>query len=92
MEYGITLDMPLMYKTKADTVRMAQQFDALDLLAYTHTCYNGVFPPCNECPACVLRARGFSEAGIEDPLMRRARTTNGHGGSCCEHHGHYGSV
>jgi 7-cyano-7-deazaguanine synthase len=42
-------------------------------MAYTHTCYNGRQPPCGECPACLLRAKGFAEAGIADPLMERLR-------------------
>ncbi|NBW41275.1 7-cyano-7-deazaguanine synthase QueC, partial [bacterium] len=26
-------------------------------------------PPCGHCPACLLRAKGFQEAGEEDPLL-----------------------
>lgn len=69
MEYPITLHAPLMFKSKADTVRLARDLGALPALADTHTCYNGIYPPCGECPACQLRARGFAEAGIADPLL-----------------------
>jgi len=50
-------------------VLLAQDLGALDALADSHTCYNGVRPPCGECAACVLRAKGFEEAGIADPLL-----------------------
>ncbi|MCH7898321.1 MAG: 7-cyano-7-deazaguanine synthase, partial [Proteobacteria bacterium] len=40
--------------------------------AWTHTGYNGVRPPCGSCAACELRARGFAEAGIEDPLLAQS--------------------
>ena len=69
MEYEITLHAPLMFKSKADTVRLASELGALPALADTHTCYNGVRPPCDACPACQLRARGFAEAGMDDPLF-----------------------
>jgi 7-cyano-7-deazaguanine synthase len=73
MEYEITIHTPLMFKSKADTVRMARDVGALPALADTHTCYNGAQPPCSECPACRLRAMGFAEAGIIDPLVERFR-------------------
>ncbi|MCD6024723.1 MAG: aluminum resistance protein [Fibrobacteria bacterium] len=63
---------PLMFRTKAESVALARRWGALESLAYTHTCYEGAFPPCGKCPACVLRARGFAEAGIPDPLVERA--------------------
>jgi 7-cyano-7-deazaguanine synthase len=43
----------------------------LPAMGHTHTCYNGQQPPCGECPACVLRAQGFAEAGLLDPLVAR---------------------
>ena len=73
MECAITIHAPLMFQSKADTVRLAQALGALPALAYSHTCYNGQQPPCGECPACRLRARGFAEAGIADPLLERFR-------------------
>jgi len=73
MDYEITLHTPLRFRSKADTVRLARDLGALPALADTHTCYHGQQPPCGECPACVLRARGFAEAGIPDPLVERFR-------------------
>jgi 7-cyano-7-deazaguanine synthase len=73
MEWSVRIHTPLMFLTKAESVRLAQEVGALDALAYSHTCYEGRFPPCGVCPACRLRAKGFEEAGIEDPLLVRAR-------------------
>lgn len=72
MESEFTLHTPLMHLSKAETVRLAQQHDAMGALAFSHTCYNGIFPPCETCPACELRAKGFCEAGVVDPLVARA--------------------
>lgn len=69
MESEVTILTPLMHLTKKETVEMARDLGALRAMALTHTCYNGERPPCGECPACRLRARGFAEAGIEDPLL-----------------------
>jgi 7-cyano-7-deazaguanine synthase len=69
METDIRIHTPLMHLSKAETVELARDVGALDAMADTHTCYNGQRPPCGGCPACVLRAKGFEEAGIPDPLV-----------------------
>jgi 7-cyano-7-deazaguanine synthase len=69
MASEFTIHTPLMHLTKADTVRLLQRLGRLDLLALSHTCYNGQVPPCGTCPACLLRAKGFAEAGVADPLV-----------------------
>lgn len=75
MEWEIHIHTPLMFISKAETVKLAIELGALQAMAYSHTCYNGSVPPCGTCPACKLRAKGFQEAGIEDPLI--TRTTRG---------------
>jgi 7-cyano-7-deazaguanine synthase len=71
MESDIQIHTPLMHLSKKETVVLAQAVGALEAMAETHTCYNGTRPPCAECPACILRAKGFAEAGIADPLVAR---------------------
>lgn len=71
---SLQIDTPLMYKTKADTVRMALEFPGcIEALAFSHTCYDGEFPPNPYNHASILRARGFHEAGVADPLILRAK-------------------
>jgi len=69
MQSQVEIHTPLMHLSKKQTVEMARDLGGLDAMALTHTCYNGARPPCGECPACVLRARGFAEAGVPDPLL-----------------------
>ncbi len=71
MACDLTIHAPLMFKSKAETVLMARDLGAWPALADTHTCYHGQQPPCGTCPACVLRAKGFAEAGLADPLVAR---------------------
>jgi 7-cyano-7-deazaguanine synthase len=68
-ETDIEIHAPLMHRSKKETVELARDLGALDVMAETHTCYNGSRPPCGECSACQLRAQGFAEAGIDDPLI-----------------------
>jgi 7-cyano-7-deazaguanine synthase len=69
MASDVVIHTPLMSLSKKETVLLARDLGALEAMALTHTCYDGRRPPCGECPACILRARGFDEAGIEDPLL-----------------------
>jgi len=69
MDREFTIHTPLMHRSKKQTVELAVQLDALEAMALTHTCYNGRRPPCGECQACRLRAKGFREAGVKDPLL-----------------------
>ena len=69
MDREFTIHTPLMHRSKKETVELAVQLGALEAMALTHTCYNGRRPPCGDCPACRLRAKGFAEAGVPDPLL-----------------------
>jgi len=72
-ESSIKIHTPLMSLTKKETVELAQELPGcMEALSYTHTCYNGTYPPCERCHACHIRARGFNEAGIVDPIYERA--------------------
>lgn len=73
----IHIHTPLMDLTKAESVRWARKIDgAWGALAYSHTCYDGMVPPCGSCHACVLRASGFTEAAETDPLLARFSEDN----------------
>ena len=71
MDSRVTLHTPLMFMSKAETVQLAQEVGAMGAMAWSHTCYNGEVPPCGHCAACELRAKGFLEAGVADPLVVR---------------------
>lgn len=62
---------PLLTLTKAGIIRKGMDL-GLDY-GLTHSCYDpdSQGRPCGRCDSCVLRAAGFTEAGIADPLLRR---------------------
>jgi 7-cyano-7-deazaguanine synthase len=68
LERDIRIHTPLMHLSKKETVLLADELGAIAAMGLTHTCYRGERPPCGTCAACVLRAKGFREAGIPDPL------------------------
>ncbi|MDH3339301.1 MAG: 7-cyano-7-deazaguanine synthase QueC, partial [Gammaproteobacteria bacterium] len=45
IESDVRVHTPLMHKSKKETVELARELGALDAMADTHTCYNGVRPP-----------------------------------------------
>jgi 7-cyano-7-deazaguanine synthase len=71
---ALTIHTPLMSLSKAATVLLARALgeEAWDALAYTHTAYDGQYPPLGNDHATLLRAKGFIEAGLPDPLVLRA--------------------
>jgi 7-cyano-7-deazaguanine synthase len=62
---------PLITMTKGDIVRKGQEL-GLDY-GLTHSCYDPdpSGRPCGRCDSCRLRAGGFAQAGIADPLLGR---------------------
>jgi len=62
---------PLIDLTKAEIIRRGLAL-GLDY-GLTHSCYDPAPAgrPCGRCDSCALRARGFAEAGVSDPLLLR---------------------
>jgi 7-cyano-7-deazaguanine synthase len=62
---------PLQHLTKAGIVRAGVEL-GVDF-GLTHSCYDPgpSGQPCGRCDSCQLRARGFAEAGVPDPLLSR---------------------
>jgi 7-cyano-7-deazaguanine synthase len=66
---AIHIHAPLIALGKADIVRLAAQL-GLDF-TLTHSCYDPDREgrPCGQCDSCLLREKGFAEAGIRDPVV-----------------------
>ena len=66
-----SIHAPLIRMTKADIIRRGIELE-LDY-GLTHSCYDpdAAGRPCGHCDSCVLRAQGFTQAGIVDPLLHR---------------------
>jgi 7-cyano-7-deazaguanine synthase len=62
----VKIHTPLMQLTKAGIVKLGHEL-GLDF-SLTHSCYDPdpSGRPCGQCDSCILRQKGFQEAGIED--------------------------
>jgi len=72
---------PLMDLSKAESIDLAMKLGpqvvvdntlAYTALAWSHTAYDGQYPPVGKDHASILRAYGFEQAGVPDPLVVRA--------------------
>jgi 7-cyano-7-deazaguanine synthase len=73
VEGGLPLEIhtPLIRMTKAQIIRTGIEL-GVDY-AITSSCYDPSpeGAPCRQCDSCLLRARGFADAGVPDPLLAR---------------------
>lgn len=67
--HRFTVHAPLLHLSKAGIVQRAIGL-GVDL-SHTVSCYDPAAGgrPCRRCEACGLRARGFAEAGVDDPAL-----------------------
>jgi 7-cyano-7-deazaguanine synthase len=69
-----TIHTPLIQLSKAEIILTGLDLDVDYKL--THSCYdpNAAGVACGRCDSCLLRLKGFSEAGIEDPVEYATRS------------------
>lgn len=67
----LRIHTPLIGLGKAEIVKLGQRL-GVDY-GMTWSCYDPTpdGTPCGHCDACLLRAKGFREAGVEDPALAR---------------------
>jgi 7-cyano-7-deazaguanine synthase len=67
----LRIETPLLKLSKADIIRTGFAL-GVDY-ARTNSCYDPLETgaPCRQCDACLLRARGFSDVGVADPLIEK---------------------
>lgn len=64
---GIKIFIPLVNKGKAEIIKLGNKLKVPFKL--TWSCYRGKKKPCGSCDSCHLRARGFRQAGLNDPAI-----------------------
>ncbi len=67
---GISIQTPLLHLDKAGIIRLGVTLKVP--YEKTWSCYQGQKKPCTVCDSCVLRQKGFKEAGVLDPLNKNA--------------------
>ena len=69
----VQIHAPLIRASKAASISIAMCLPGcMEALAFSHTSYDGKYPPTDMNHANVLRADGFAKAGVPDPLVIRA--------------------
>ena len=74
-EYGVPIgvETPIIDLSKAEIAELGTRLGAP--LEHTWSCYEGGDVPCGTCDSCILRAKGFAEADIPDPVLARLAAT-----------------
>jgi 7-cyano-7-deazaguanine synthase len=67
----IAVETPLIDLSKKDIVLLGTKLGAP--LHLTTSCYAGGEAACGQCDSCLLRLKGFSEAGLTDPVKYSGR-------------------
>lgn len=67
---ALKIEAPLLQLTKKEIILLANRLGVP--LEKTWSCYQGGAQPCGTCDSCILRAKGFEEAGLSDPLIHYA--------------------
>ncbi len=62
----IKIIAPIIHMTKAEIIKKGMELGVPYEL--TWSCYKGEKKACGKCDSCLLRLKGFMEAGYEDPL------------------------
>ncbi len=62
---------PLIRKSKGQIIKLGLKLGVPYEL--TWSCYKGDRYPCSKCDSCRLRAKGFEQAGVDDPLFKNRR-------------------
>jgi len=70
-ETDLRIVTPVISLTKAEIVRQGRQLAAP--FEKTWSCYQAEAEACGACESCLLRLKGFAEAGAEDPIRYRKR-------------------
>ena len=66
-EGRLSVEFPLIDKTKRGIIKLGLSLNVP--FEFTRSCYRGGSKPCGECDSCILRAKGFKEAGVKDPAL-----------------------
>ncbi len=72
----IRIQTPLIRLTKSQIIKWGLKLGVP--YEATWSCYKGGVEPCGRCDSCILRAKGFKEAGCKDPLLKGKNTYNDH--------------
>ena len=70
-ETDLRIVTPVIAMTKAEIVRRGREMRVP--FEKTWSCYQAEDEACGACESCLLRLKGFAEAGVEDPIPYRKR-------------------